>query len=208
MLESRNISFSYDEEMQFRFPELKCQSGDHWLIIGPSGCGKTTWMHILGGLLTPQEGEVLIGDTSLYSLAGAQRDRFRGQHIGIVFQRTHLIRSLSVMQNLQLTAKLAGRKVDKATIQDLLERLKIDQRAKAKPEELSQGELQRAGIARALVTQPQWILADEPTASLDDDNCESVMTLLEEAAATYNAGLIVVTHDNRLKDRFTNTIAL
>lgn len=165
-------------------------------------------MHILGGLLTPQEGEVLIGDTSLYSLAGAQRDRFRGQHIGIVFQRTHLIRSLSVMQNLQLTAKLAGRKVDKATIQDLLERLKIDQRAKAKPEELSQGELQRAGIARALVTQPQWILADEPTASLDDDNCESVMTLLEEAAATYNAGLIVVTHDNRLKDRFTNTIAL
>lgn len=208
MLRTENLGYAYDRKTRLNFPNIECQTGEHWLLIGNSGCGKTTLLHLLGGLLTPKEGQVAIGDTQINQLSGAKRDQFRGQNIGIIFQKSHFVRALTVSENLALTQQLAGEKVDKKRIQQLLDRLNIGHKLNAKTSSLSQGEQQRVAIARALINKPKVILADEPTSALDDKNTEEVIQLLEESAREVNATLLVVTHDGRLKSRFPNTIQL
>ncbi len=135
-------------------------------------------------------------------------DRFRGKHIGIVFQQSHFIRSLNVEDNLLLAQRLAGVKKDKAFIQRTLSDLGILNKSGRKTNQLSVGEQQRVSIARAVVTRPSLILADEPTSALDDANCHSVYNLLRNCAETTGANLLVVTPDNRLKDQVENRIEL
>jgi putative ABC transport system ATP-binding protein len=134
--------------------------------------------------------------------------RFRGQHIGIVFQKSHFIRSLTVSENLLLAQKLAHAPLDRTRVASLLERLQLGHKMHSKPSQLSIGEQQRAAIARALINQPNLILADEPTSALDDHNSAAVAMLLEEEAKAAGATLLVVTHDKRLKDRFPQQIQL
>ncbi|MFT4758334.1 MAG: ABC-type lipoprotein export system ATPase subunit [Paraglaciecola sp.] len=208
MLRTENLGYAYDSQTRLNFPDINCQTGEHWLLLGNSGCGKTTLLHLLGGLLTPKDGQVTIGETALNKLSGAKRDQFRGQNIGIIFQTSHFVRALTVGENLGLAQQLAGKKVDKKRIQTLLDRLNIDHKLNAKTSSLSQGEQQRVAIARALINQPKVILADEPTSALDDKNTEEVIQLLEESAREVNATLLVVTHDGRLKNRFKNSIQL
>ena len=208
MLRTENLGYAYDSQTRLNFPDIHCQTGEHWLLLGNSGCGKTTLLHLLGGLLTPKGGQVKIGDTALNQLSGAKRDQFRGQNIGIIFQKSHFVRALTVSENLALAQQLAGKKVDKKRIQNLLDRLNIGHKLNAKTSSLSQGEQQRVAIARALINQPKVILADEPTSALDDKNTEEVIQLLEESAREVNAILLVVTHDGRLKNRFKNSIQL
>jgi putative ABC transport system ATP-binding protein len=208
MLRTENLGYAYDSQTRLNFPDIQCQTGEHWLLLGNSGCGKTTLLHLLGGLLTPKDGQVMIGDTALNKLSGAKRDQFRGQNIGIIFQKSHFVRALTVGENLALAQQLAGKKVDKKRIQNLLDRLNIGHKLNAKTSSLSQGEQQRVAIARALINQPKVILADEPTSALDDKNTEEVIQLLEESAREVNATLLVVTHDGRLKNRFKNSIQL
>lgn len=208
MIQVQNLHHSYDGNTKISFPDFKLEKGEKMLLLGQSGCGKTTLLHILGGLMSPQKGEVTIGDTSLSNLSDSQIDKFRGQHIGIIFQKSHFVKALTVMENLVLTQKLAGVKVNKNAIQNLLEQLNIGHKANASTKNLSQGEQQRVAIARALVNQPEVILADEPTSALDDKNTDEVIALLEQQAAEHNATLIIVTHDNRLKERFQNRIEL
>ena len=208
MLQTKNLQFSYDGKKFIDFPDINCQKGEQWLLLGQSGSGKTTLLHLLGGLLSPTSGTVTIGDTSLKDLTTAQLDKFRGKHIGIIFQKAHFVRALTVAENLLLAQQLAGLPIDKTRIKDLLERLNVGHKLRSKTNELSQGEQQRVAIARALVNQPTLILADEPTSALDDTNCEEVIQLLEEAAAAVQATLLVVTHDGRLKERFKKQISL
>jgi ABC-type lipoprotein export system ATPase subunit len=208
MLRTENLGYAYDSQTRLNFPDINCQTGEHWLLLGNSGCGKTTLLHLLGGLLTPKDGQVTIGETALNKLSGAKRDQFRGQNIGIIFQTSHFVRALTVGENLGLAQQLAGKKVDKKRIQTLLDRLNIDHKLNAKTSSLSQGEQQRVAIARALINQPKVILADEPTSALDDKNTEEVIQLLEDSAREVNATLLVVTHDGRLKNRFKNSIQL
>ena len=208
MLQTENLSFSYKGSSALNFPDIHCQKGEQWLLLGQSGSGKTTLLHLLGGLLSPSSGTVKVGDTILKKLSTAQLDKFRGKHIGIIFQKAHFIRALTVEENLQLAQKLAGVPISKTRIKELLDRLNVGHKLKSKPNKLSQGEQQRVAIARALVNQPTIILADEPTSALDDTNCEEVIQLLEEEAAAVGATLLVVTHDARLKERFKQQISL
>lgn len=191
-----------------QFPDIRCQKGEHWLLLGQSGSGKTTLLHLLGGLLSPSEGQVTINETSLKSLSTSALDKFRGKNIGIIFQTSHFVKALTVQENLMLAQQLAGLKISKPRIKELLDRLNIGHKLHSKPHQLSQGEQQRVAIARALVNQPAIILADEPTSALDDHNCDEVIQLLEEQAAAANATLLVVTHDSRLKEKFDHKILL
>lgn len=208
MLRTENLTYSYDEQQSIAFPDIRCKAGEHWLLLGQSGTGKTTLLHLLAGLRRPQSGTLEVAGQNMYALKGAALDRFRGQHIGIVFQQSHFVRSLSVAENLQAGQFFAKQPQDKSRIRSLLEQLNLGHKLQAKPQELSIGEQQRMAIARALVNKPSIILADEPTSALDDDNCAEVIRLLEEQAQQQNAALLIVTHDQRLKDYFQHQINL
>lgn len=208
MLQTNQLHFSYTGAQTLTFPDFTCAKGEQWLLLGQSGSGKTTLLHLLGGLLSPTKGVVKIGDTDLKSLSTAALDKFRGKNVGIIFQKAHFVKSLTVQENLILAQQLAGVAIDKQRIADLLNRLNVGHKLHAKTNELSQGEQQRVAIARAIVNQPTVILADEPTSALDDENCEEVIRLLEEQAAAVGATLLVVTHDGRLKERFEKQIKI
>lgn len=208
MLITRNLSYTYSDAGRLQFPDMTVETGEQALILGPSGCGKTTLLHLLGGMLQPRTGEVKLDDTDLHALSGAARDRFRGQHIGIVFQKAHLLRHESVLHNLLAASYFAGKKQDKTRAIKLLERLNLGHKIKSKAHALSQGEQQRVSIARALMNSPKLILADEPTSSLDDQNCQEVVALLKQEAAREQATLLLVTHDGRLKPSFEKHVLL
>jgi len=144
---------------------MSCEQGSHWLVLGESGCGKTTLLHLLGGLRKPNGGEIVVQNEDISKINGEALDHFRGQNIGVIFQQSHLIKALTVEENL-LTAH------------------------------------------RALINDPVLILADEPTSSLDDKNCQEVVKLLLEQSQNFKATLLIVTHDGRLKELFENQIQL
>lgn len=208
MLKASDIKFSYDSENTFSFPDFSCESGEKKLILGSSGTGKTTYLHILTGLLKPSSGSITMEGTELTSLSNSELDRFRGKHMGLVFQTAHFINAITVKQNLQVPLWLGGKKASDSRITTLLERLQIGHKANSKINSLSIGERQRVSIARALIHQPKVIFADEPTSALDDQNTDYVVHLLEEQAEQENAALVIVTHDNRLKERYSNRIEL
>jgi lipoprotein-releasing system ATP-binding protein len=208
MLQTQSLQFSYTPARSFVFPDLACQAGQALLITGQSGCGKTTLLHLMAGILRPQHGAVRIGTTNLSELSAAESDRFRGQNIGLVYQKPHFLAALSVMDNLLLPPYFGHKPADRKRISGLAERLGIGHTLSQLPARLSVGEQQRASIARALINQPQLILADEPTSALDDNNCEAVIHLLTEQAQAQGAALVVVTHDGRLKDAITNQVQL
>ena len=206
MLETKNLRFKYDNNLELNFPDIKT-SKENLLILGASGVGKTTFLHLLSGLLKPINGEIDLLGTKISKLKMSEMDRFRGKNIGIVFQKPHFINSLTVKENLQL-AQYISKKSDKSRIQSLLESLGIEDKANKKTQNLSQGEKQRVSIALAIVNSPKLILADEPTSSLDDLNCDKVINILKNQASKYKAKLIIITHDYRLKKHFKNTLSL
>ncbi len=208
MLKTSGLTYAYPGGEVLSFPDIRCGKGEHWLLLGQSGCGKTTLLHLLGGLLTPRSGGVSLEGTDITTLSQRHLDRFRGRHIGIIFQAPHFVRSLSVWDNLVLARQLAGLPPAPETIRQLLERLGIAHKAASSTGRLSQGERQRVAIARALVNKPSLILADEPTASLDDRNTGEVIRLLEQVASEVQATLLVVTHDKRLKEHFSRQVTL
>ncbi len=209
MLTTNNLSYSYQGANDvLSFPDVDCKTGEHWLLLGQSGSGKTTLLHLLGGLLRPKNGVVKVGETEIQELKTAALDKFRGQNIGIIFQKPHFVSALNVEENLQAAQFLANKKQDKNRIKELLESVNLGHKLKSKTNDLSEGEKQRVSIARALVNRPVVILADEPTSALDDKNCGEVVKLLESQAKEQNATLLIVTHDNRLKDYFKNQITL
>ncbi|MFD2202185.1 ABC transporter ATP-binding protein [Shivajiella indica] len=206
MLEAKNIEFHYSPQQKFNIPDILLSQGEQLLILGKSGSGKTTILNMLGGLLKPLKGEIKIDGTSLYSLKGASLDKFRGKNIGIIFQKPHILDPLTVLENLKLANYFSGAKGDKN--ETLLKELGIFEKRDAKVYTLSEGEAQRLSIARALANSPKVILADEPTASLDDVNAATVVKLLKEQAEKFNAVLIIVTHDQRVKDHISNQITI
>lgn len=209
MIEAQQLQYTYAEGSQLLvFPSIRCGSREQLLITGPSGSGKTTLLHLLAGLRLPQKGEVKVKGQSLSQMSSAARDRFRGQQIGIVFQQMHFVHSLNVLENVMLPQYTAGLRQDSRRAESLLEQLGIYSKKGKNIRQLSQGEQQRVAIARALVNKPALLLADEPTSSLDDTNSQRVISLLEEMAAREEAALLVVTHDQRLKDVFSQQIAL
>lgn len=208
MLQANNLEFTYDGHTRLHFPDLALQDGQHGLLLGQSGSGKTTLLHLLGGLMRPAHGSVFIDGVDISRLPANQLDAFRGKHIGIVFQKSHFIKSVSARENLLLAQQFAGIQPDTYRAMELLKRLGLHYKEHSKPHRLSQGEQQRLAIARALINKPALILADEPSSALDDSNCAEVVALLKEQATQENANLLIVTHDQRLKDRFSFQVNL
>jgi len=206
MIETKSLEFSYDNSFVFKFPNLKLKSNENLLVLGNSGIGKSTLLHNLAGILRPKSGSIKIFDQDISKLSELELDNFRGQNIGIIFQRSHFVNSLTVGENLELAQFLGRNK--KGNIKETLDSLKILDKVNKKPKELSQGERQRASIALAIINSPKLILADEPTSSLDDTNCSNVIKILKEQALKYQAQLIVITHDSRLKKHFKKSISL
>jgi lipoprotein-releasing system ATP-binding protein len=208
MLATKQLTFEYGPSKQFSFPDVHCANRDSLLILGRSGTGKTTFLHLLALLLRPKSGSVVIGQTDLTQLSAAETAAFRAKHLGIVYQKPHFVSALSVLDNLLLANYLANKPQDKNRARELAVQLGFSEQLGKKTHQLSQGEQQRVSIARAVMNQPDVILADEPTSSLDDENTGRVVTLLREQSEQIGASLIVVTHDQRLKDVIQNRVAL
>jgi len=188
---------------------LSLAAKDRALLLGPSGSGKSTILNIICGLQSPDAGEVTLGDETIVSASGmANADTVRRQHMGIIFQTLRLVSALNVEANLLLAQRLQKGAVDRDLVAETLERLGIADRAQARPFELSQGEAQRAAIARALVVRPDILIADEPTSALDHANTEIVAKLLIELSEAAEATLLIATHDDRLKAHFDRTFVL
>jgi putative ABC transport system ATP-binding protein len=201
MFQINNLQHSYQKQKVLDIAHWEAQQGEHWLILGGSGSGKTTLLHILAGLRKPTQGKVKIAQTLVTELRGAKLDQFRGQNIGLVFQKPHLVQTLTVLQNMLLVQYMAGLRQNRQHCEAVLETLNILDKKNSYPNRLSQGQAQRVSVARAVLNQPSVLLADEPTASLDDKNAYQVLDLLIEQAQTYQATLLIATHDKRVKDK-------
>ena len=201
MFAVENLKHAYDGAEVLNVPEWRAEQGAQWLVSGPSGSGKTTLLHILAGILRPAAGTVGVAGQDFAALPARQLDRFRGQHIGIVLQRLHLIPSLPVMHNLLLAQYLAGLPQDAGRAREVLHALDLDGKERAYPHELSFGQAQRVAVARAVVNRPKLLLADEPTSNLDDVRCQQALELLLSMARACNATLVIATHDQRVRAR-------
>ena len=193
------LTFSYGSRAVVDLAQFQLSAGESMAVIGSSGCGKTTFLHLLAGLLKPTAGKICILGSDITQMAGTALDRFRGQHIGMVFQRLFLLPALTVHQNIALAQRLARKPLDAARIDALLQQLDISSLSHQKPRTLSQGQAQRVAIARALVHSPALVLADEPTSALDDEHAMQALNLLKETTAAVGASLLVVTHDQRVR---------
>lgn len=189
------------------FDDFEINGGENMLLLGPSGSGKTTLLSVLAGLLKPSRGSIKFNGVDIYDLSETERDHLRGNHFGFIFQTLHLIPSLSLFQNVALAEDLMGKK-NRERIEYLLDVLGLADKAHRKPDALSQGEQQRAAIARAVLNKPAIIIADEPTSALDDVNTHKVMELLEGQAKENGSALLIATHDNRISNRFDKIIHL
>jgi putative ABC transport system ATP-binding protein len=208
MISVRGLAHRYGSTEVLRLPEWNVAQGERWLVLGPSGCGKTTLLHVIAGLIRPTEGEVEVSGESLRKLDGARLDRWRGATVGIVLQALHLMRHLNVRDNLRIAQYMAHAAQDDARIAETLGALGIADKAARHPADLSEGERQRVAVARAVVNRPKLLLADEPTANLDDDAAAHAAELLLEQAERHGATLVVATHDARVKQKFEKRLDL
>jgi len=208
-LAAHNLVKAYDGRRVLSEVSLTLAAGERALLLGPSGSGKSTLLNCLCGLQQPDAGAVTFGQEVL---AAASRpsagDAIRRRHFGIVFQTLRLVSALSVRANLALAQKLQMGRADPALVDHTLERLALTHRADARPHELSQGEAQRAAIARAVVVRPAILVADEPTSALDHANAARVAALLLDLAQETGASLLIATHDERLRAHFPRTMTL
>ncbi|MEM7604122.1 MAG: ABC transporter ATP-binding protein, partial [Myxococcota bacterium] len=206
MLAIRDLEMAYGGQPVLKLEALDAEAGEQLCVVGPSGTGKTTLLNVIAGLQTPTRGSVRVGDVKVETLTERERDAFRAANVGYVFQGFHLLQALSALENVELATRFGGGKKNRAL--ELLDALGVRHRAQALPSELSVGERQRVAIARALVNGPRLLLADEPTANLDDRAAERALAGLCESAADHDATLLVVTHDSRARERFDRVVEL
>jgi putative ABC transport system ATP-binding protein len=186
------------------------RAGEQLVLAGPSGSGKTTMLHLMAGLLEPDRGVIRVDGTDLTALSGAARDRFRGNKIGIVFQTFNLVQGLSAENNVMLALMFGDlpRAEHAARARELLTRVGLDEHRHKRPSELSVGQQQRVGIARALANRPTLVLADEPAANLDAANAEKAVKLLKDVCAEGGHTLVVVAHDDLVLRAFDKVIRI
>jgi len=208
MFELSGVLHRYGAVTAVEVPEWRAAAGDAWLLAGPSGSGKSTLLHILAGLTRPTVGSVTVNGTDLTALPESARDRWRGRNVGLVPQRLHLVGALDVRDNLRLAQTLAGLRVDDDRVTALLEAVGVIELSRRLPSHLSQGQAQRVAIARSVINRPALVLADEPTANLDDAHAAQALELLRGQAIEARATLVVASHDARVRSLLPNLFAL
>jgi len=207
-----DVQFSYTKNADkalINIANWQVEQGESVFLFGPSGSGKSTLLNLLAGVLTPQQGEIVLKGEKIHAMSAKQRDRFRSRHIGFVFQQFNLIPYLSVKDNILLASHIAG--TSKTLVEQRLEHLfnglQLDQALLASPAaKLSVGQQQRVAIVRALINQPEIIIADEPTSALDSDARSSFIALLLAQIAQTGATLIFVSHDRSLAQYFSQHV--
>ncbi len=178
--------------------DLIVEKGEFVAVIGTSGSGKSTLLHLLGGVDKPTEGQVYINGSDIYGLEEELLTTFRRRQIGLVYQFFNLIPALSVEENIVLPLMLDRRQVDKIFLEELLDRLGLQEKRNHLPNQLSGGQQQRVSIGRALISKPSIVLADEPTGNLDRKNREEIMTLFKKLNLEYKQTIVMITHDTEV----------
>ncbi|MDZ7937071.1 MAG: ATP-binding cassette domain-containing protein [Rhodoferax sp.] len=201
MIQTRGLAYRYpgsDAGAALHFPDVDVAQGAVLLLSGPSGCGKSTWLALVAGLVPPTAGTLAVAGQPLHALKSVAADAWRARAIGFLPQKLHLSAALSVQQNLAMAQWAAGQPEDADAIATALAALGVAELAGRKPAQLSGGQAQRVALARAVLLQPQVLLADEPTASLDDEAAADAVALLLTTARTHGATLVIATHDARV----------
>ncbi len=200
MIEIRHVEKSYGSLHVLKDINLTIENSKVVAIVGPSGAGKTTLLHIVGTLDRPDKGDVVMDGKTLTSLSDNQLSEFRNQHIGFVYQFHHLLPEFTAAENVALPAMIAGKSRKEAMVRatELLDFLKLKERVRHKPNELSGGEQQRVAVARALMNNPEIILADEPSGNLDTENARKLHQLFFDLRDQFHQTFIIVTHNEEL----------
>ncbi len=208
MIRTRQLAFAYPQGPRIEFADVDLPQGGQLLVLGPSGCGKSTWLALAAGLRRATQGVIEVAGQALPSLRPAALDAWRARTIGFLPQRLHLSAALDLRGNLALVYFACGQAVDSARIEASLAQLGLAELARRRPQELSVGQAQRLALARALLLSPRLILADEPSASLDDANAAAVLALLQENAKRCQASLVIATHDARVRQALPQALRI
>ncbi len=212
-LELKNIKKAYREPDGGELPVLDIpyfcvQKGEQVALVGSSGGGKTTLLNIISGISTPDSGEVYVGGVEITRLPEPARDRFRAERIGFIFQTFHLLDAFTALENVLLGMSFSRGRADKQYARELLKQMGLGHRLHHQPRQLSVGEQQRVAIARAIANKPQLLLADEPTASVDAANKETILNLISTVCRENQISLLTVTHDTEITRRFDRVAPL
>ena len=214
MLACRDLSRHFDDAGQrvdvLKGVNLSLRRGERVAVVGSSGSGKSTLLHLLGGLDAPSGGEVDVAGENMTRLSDAKRGQLRNRAIGFVYQFHHLLPEFTALENVAMPLLVRGAAVNTAAVKakQLLEEVGLGHRLQHKPGQLSGGERQRAAVARALITEPAVVLADEPTGNLDARNGAQVFELMLRLNAEHGTALLVVTHDHALAERLDRVLVL
>lgn len=219
-LELRNIEFSWPQQIKplFSIAELTLQQGQTLFIGGPSGSGKSSLLSLITGIQVPRQGTCRVLGTPLNQLSGSERDRFRGEHLGLIFQQFNLLPFLTVQENIELPSKIFASRFKKsaqlfgsvqAHVDTLCDSLHLEPALRRRQANLlSVGEQQRVAAARALLGCPALIVADEPTSALDEDNKIDFLNLLLSTASAQNTSVVTVSHDIRIASKFDHVFSM
>lgn len=210
MLEVKNLSKSFTGIKEtvtpvVRVNEFLMKQGEMIALRGESGSGKTTFLHLLAGILSPDEGKIFLDNVELTSLCEAKRDQLRASSIGYVFQTFNLLRGFTALENVLLPMFFNG-KTDKQWASHLLTKVGLKEKFHHLPGQLSIGQQQRVALARALVNQPSLLLADEPTGNLDRKNASNALEIMDDLCRETNAGLLIVSHDENVISHFEKIV--
>jgi putative ABC transport system ATP-binding protein len=206
VISTRQLTYRYAAGAELRFDDVDLPQGGVLLLRGPSGSGKSTFLALTAALLAPSAGEITVAGQSMGTLSKVAGDAWRARTIGFLPQKLHLSAALSVHGNLAMAQWAAGRAQDDGRIREVLATLDVGELAARKPAQLSGGQAQRVALARAVLLQPKVILADEPTASLDDEAARQALALLQAAAQRHGATLVIATHDARVEAQLDSQI--
>lgn len=206
-----NLTYTYSNASKpiLNIPKFEVQDGESLALVGKSGSGKSTLLNAIAGIVAISKGSLNVNGVELSMLSETERDAFRAETIGYVFQTFNLLQALTAFENVLLAMSFSKKSSEpKLRAKRLLERVGLGDKLSRKPRELSVGEQQRVAIARAIANAPKLLLADEPTANLDEQNTDSVLTLLKEVASEDNRILILVTHERDVATSFPRSIDL
>jgi ABC-type lipoprotein export system ATPase subunit len=207
-IDSLELEFNSGKESLkvLEVPHWEVEEGDQVALFGPSGSGKSTFLHVLAGLLPATRGKVQVCGHALGDMSEAERDHFRSQYIGYIYQNFNLLQGYTALENVLLGMTFSPRKSDHEEAKHLLNEVGLSHRLNYYPSQMSFGEQQRVAVARALANRPQLLLADEPTASLHPVNKEDVLRLLREICERYGCTLVLVTHEREIIALFEKTV--